>query len=182
VKIRFEKVLSKHLGISVSMTCLSFISAPVSAQSSLTLYGDLDIGVQYLTKANSKGSSVFGLQSGNESPTRFGMLGEEDLGDGYKAIFRLEGGFNIVNGNYTVPNTPFDRYAYVGIDSPYGRVTFGRQRSLLFERSVAYDPMYLAQFSRRYGQDWCTSNFMSGDFKRRVSADPVDRLAPVHRL
>jgi len=34
----------------------------------------------------------------------------------------------------------------------------------------------------RYGQDWCMVSLMSGDFKRRVSADPVDCLAPVRRL
>src|SRR5271168_4350120 len=34
----------------------------------------------------------------------------------------------------------------------------------------------------RYGQDWCTGSLMAGDFRRRVSAEPVDRLAPVRRL
>jgi hypothetical protein len=34
----------------------------------------------------------------------------------------------------------------------------------------------------RYGQEWCSGGLMSGDFKRRVPADPVDRLAPVRRL
>src|SRR5271167_117421 len=29
---------------------------------------------------------------------------------------------------------------------------------------------------------WCTGSLMAGDFRRRVSAEPVDRLAPVRRL
>ena len=33
-----------------------------------------------------------------------------------------------------------------------------------------------------YCQEWCMNNLTVIDFKRRVSADPADRLAPVHRL
>ncbi|WP_322060689.1 porin [Paraburkholderia sp. J63] len=143
----FKEMVSRRFLTGLSATCLWLVASTASAQSSLTLYGDLDLGAQYLTKANSKGNSVFGLQSGNASPTRFGLTGEEDLGSGYKAIFKLEGGFNIANGSNIVANTPFDRYAYVGMDSPYGKLTLGRQRSLLFERSILYDPTYLAQFS-----------------------------------
>jgi hypothetical protein len=35
--------------------------------------------------------------------------------------------------------------------------------------------------AQRYGQEWCTGSLMVGDVRRQVSADPVDRLAPVRR-
>jgi len=125
-----------------------FVCTVAHAQSSVTLYGDLDVGVQYLTHAGSNGGSALGLQSGNEQPSRYGFIGAEDLGNGYSAIFRLEGGINLTNGQYVVANTPFNRYAYVGIaNQTFGTVTLGRQLSLLFEQSIAYDPTGLAQYS-----------------------------------
>jgi len=118
------------------------------AQSSVTLYGDMDLGIQYLTHAGSGGGRTIGLQSGNEQPSRFGLTGSEDLGGGYAAVFRLESGFNLGTGGYTIPGTPFDRYAYVGLSSSnLGTLTLGRQRSILFEQSLFYDPTYLAEYS-----------------------------------
>ncbi|RQS19122.1 MULTISPECIES: porin [unclassified Burkholderia] len=136
-----------HRMSELAAVAMLLCSNAVFAQSSIAIYGDLDIGAQYLTNADANGKSVFGLQSGNASPTRFGLTGAEDLGGGYKAIFKLESGFNIANGQYVFSGVPFDRYAYVGLDSKFGTLTFGRQRSLLFEQSVLYDPTYLAQFS-----------------------------------
>lgn len=118
------------------------------AQSSVTLYGDIDIGLQYLTNASRNGKSMIGMQSGNEQPSRFGLTGQEDLGGGYRAIFKLESGFQSGTGNSTVPGTLFDRYAYVGIQQDnVGTITVGQQRSLLFEQSLFYDPTFLAQYS-----------------------------------
>lgn len=110
----------------------------VQAQSSVTLYGDLDLGGQYLTHAGPTGGTTIGMQSGNEQPSRFGITGTEDLGGGYAAIFRLESGFNVGTGNYTIPGTAIDRYAYVGLSAKnLGTLTLGRQRSLLFEQSLS---------------------------------------------
>ncbi len=120
----------------------------VHAQSSVTLYGDLDLGVQYLTHAGPTGGTTIGMQSGNEQPSRFGITGTEDLRGGYAAIFRLESGFNVGTGNYTIPGTAIDRYAYVGLSAKnLGTLTLGRQRSLLFEQSLFFDPTYLAEYS-----------------------------------
>jgi len=131
---------------------LAFLSLALAvsahAQSSVTLYGDVDIGIQYLTHAGSNGGKAIGLQSGNEQPSRFGITGTEDLGGGYSAVFKLESGLNMGTGGYTVPGTPFDRYAYVGFSGKsMGTLTLGRQRSILFEQSILYDPTYLAEYS-----------------------------------
>ncbi|CAN7783925.1 porin [Caballeronia sp. LjRoot34] len=132
---------------TLALLSLSLV-ASAHAQSSVTLYGDVDLGIQYLTHAGSGGERTIGLQSGNEQPSRFGITGTEDLGEGYAAVFKLESGFNLGTGNYTIPGTPFDRYAYVGLSTKnFGTVTLGRQRSILFEQSLFYDPTYLAEYS-----------------------------------
>ncbi|WP_133650650.1 porin [Paraburkholderia flava] len=98
------------------------------AQSSVTLYGVVDAGFTYTS--NSKGSSQIALTGGNESASRWGVRGTEDLGGGLSAIFTLEAGFNPANGTMGQNGTEFGRQAFVGVASQsYGTVTLGRQYS-----------------------------------------------------
>jgi predicted porin len=48
--------------------------------------------------ARHEGSKPFALQSGNQSGSRWGLRGIEDLGGGLKGIFTLESGFNVDDG------------------------------------------------------------------------------------
>lgn len=139
--------MKPKLLIGAIAVTLGLLSNQVYAQSSVTLYGMLDLGVQYLTHTNSKKDSTVGLQSGNVYPSNFGVVGREDLGGGYAAIFRLESGINLANGANQSPTSFFNRSAYVGIDSPYGTVTLGRQYKVMFDMSVYYDPTFMAQYS-----------------------------------
>jgi predicted porin len=136
----------KRLASSTLVAAAAFSSHAVWAQSSVTVYGQMDLGIQYLTHAGANGSSV-SLQSGNLIPSFWGVLGREDLGAGYAAIFRLESGINIANGAQINPNSYFNRYAFVGLDTPYGRFTAGQQFGVLFDQTIEYDPTFLAQFS-----------------------------------
>jgi general bacterial porin, GBP family len=96
------------------------------AQSSVTLYGLIDAGIVYTN--NQGGHSAWQEQSSMISNEVWGLRGSEDLGNNLHAIFRLENGFNIQNGENTYKGTMFGRQAYVGIQSDtYGTVTLGRQ-------------------------------------------------------
>lgn len=105
---------------------LAFLSAAAHAQSSVTLYGMLDAVIVYTN--NQSGKSAWQQGSGLLSNTVFGLSGNEDLGGGLHALFRLENGFNLNNGTQSYKNTMFGRRAYVGLQSdPYGTLTLGRQ-------------------------------------------------------
>jgi predicted porin len=67
------------------------------------------------------------------SGERWGLLGAEDLGGGYRAIFRLENGFTVNNGAFAQGGDEFGRQAYVGISGPTGDVTLGRQYDLVVD-------------------------------------------------
>lgn len=95
------------------------------AQSSVTLYGLIDEGVNYIS--NAKGGQLYNLSSGVHNGDRWGLRGSEDLGGGLKAIFLLENGFEINSGKLNQGGLLFGRQAYVGLGSPYGTVTLGRQ-------------------------------------------------------
>jgi len=95
------------------------------AQSSVTLYGVVDAGITYTS--NVQGKSRWAQTSGTVSQSRFGLRGSEDLGNGLKAIFTLESGFNGNNGSLANNGGMFNRQSFVGLSSNYGTVTLGRQ-------------------------------------------------------
>ncbi|REG49059.1 putative porin [Paraburkholderia sp. BL6669N2] len=121
-------------------------STSVHAQSSVTLYGILDVGIEYANHVVAQGglsSSAVRMQSGNLAGSRWGLKGSEDLGGGYKAVFTLESGFNLNNGTLGQGGRLFGRKAFVGISTPYGTVTLGRHQNLLYELMYKYDPLTL---------------------------------------
>ncbi|CDY77043.1 Outer membrane protein (porin) [Caballeronia glathei] len=102
------------------------VAVTAHAQSSVTLYGTLDAGLVYTN--NQLGHNNFQQASGTVSDTYFGLKGNEDLGGGLHAIFTLESGFNLNNGQFTESNSIFNRQAFVGLKSDqYGQLTVGRQ-------------------------------------------------------
>ncbi|MGF6546714.1 putative porin [Paraburkholderia youngii] len=96
------------------------------AQSTVTLYGLIDEGIDYTN--NVGGKHVYELQSGYVQGSRWGLKGSEDLGGGLSAIFTLENGFNVNSGKLGQGGLMFGRQAFVGLSSDrYGVLTFGRQ-------------------------------------------------------
>ncbi|MFX1676502.1 porin [Paraburkholderia sp. A2WS-5] len=107
-------------------------SAPAFAQSSVTLYGIVDTGVEFITHATPTGGSVVRMPviGGGDVPSRWGIKGAEDLGGGLKTVFTLESGFSASNGALQQGGRLFGRQSYVGVSGPWGQLTFGRQYSM----------------------------------------------------
>jgi predicted porin len=123
------------------------------AQSSVTLYGITDVGIEvanHVPGANGTSGTAVRMESGSLAGSRFGLRGQEDLGNGLKAVFDLENGFSINNGALGQGGRMFGRKAYVGLSSRYGDVTLGRQNNLFYDLMYVYDalafnPSYSAQ-------------------------------------
>lgn len=71
----------------VAFAALVAIVGGAQAQSSVTLYGIADGGINYVSGQD---GSKTRLASGIMEGTRFGFRGNEDLGGGYRSIFLLE--------------------------------------------------------------------------------------------
>ncbi|WP_175943141.1 porin [Caballeronia sp. BCC1704] len=136
---------------TVAVASITFASGAARAQSSVTLYGIADVGVEYLNNTSAGGSQVREV-SGNLSGSRWGLKGVEDLGGGIKAIFDVENGFNINDGttaqstrglgaNAATTTRLFGRQAWVGLLYNGQQLTLGRQNALIYEQSVTFDPM-----------------------------------------
>ncbi|AJE97864.1 porin [Pandoraea apista] len=118
----------------LALGVLGAFAGAAHAQSSVTLYGIIDAGVQYVSKTGGSlagtgnASKNFQFANGNLQGSRWGLKGAEDLGGGLKAIFVLENGFTLGNGTLGQNGRMFGRQAYVGLSSATaGTLTIGRQ-------------------------------------------------------
>lgn len=117
--------------VLAAATC-ALASSAVNAQS-VTLYGLIDTGIEYVSHANANGNGLTRIPSVTGTlPSRWGLRGAEDLGNGMKAVFTLESGFNTDTGTSGQGGRLFGRQAWVGLASDYGTVTLGRQYSMVF--------------------------------------------------
>lgn len=122
------------------------------AQSSVTLYGNLDAALLYTSKTldSATGANAghqFSMADTGMTPTTFGMTGTEDLGGGLKAKFQLESGFAVTNGAFAHSNgNIFGRQAWVGLDGAFGTVKAGVQYSPFLLAIFDSDPRSFSHF------------------------------------
>lgn len=127
---------------------IAMFAMGAQAQSSVTLYGVADVGIEYLNRTAGDHSNVR-MQSGNGITTGswWGVRGTEDLGGGLKGIFVLESGFNLDTGAQT-DSRLFNRQAFVGVQGRFGALMLGRQQTPIYDFTLAFDPMAAsAQYS-----------------------------------
>ncbi len=110
-------------------------TAGLAQAANVTLYGNVDTGLSYnhtKTKVdgNSKTTNGYGMESGMYGPSRFGLKGSEDLGNGYAVEFKLENGFHSDAGAFKTDGKLFDRESRVSLVTPYGTVSAGRMGAL----------------------------------------------------
>ena len=127
----------KRVALSSLAIAMLAAASAAHAQSSVTLYGIIDVGIGYThntavaksaTNNSGNASTQVGFNNGTLSGSRWGLKGTEDLGGGLSTIFQLENGFSPTTGGFSSAGVEFNRQAYVGLSSTsYGTITFGRQ-------------------------------------------------------
>jgi len=138
---------------------LTGFAGAASAQNSVTLYGVVSVGMKYQSITSPDGTvfengnsslSRFEMESGQQSGSRWGLKGVEDLGNGLKANFVYESGVNVTNGS----STGFTRQATLGLDSSsWGGLQFGRAMSPGTRAFSGIDP-----FGASFGTSSLTSS------------------------
>jgi predicted porin len=115
-----------------------------AAQGSVTLYGRIVSGVDYMNRiadGPDRSSSLL-RHAGQWGATWWGLRGTEDLGGGLSAVFHLESQFSADDGR--VGDSFFSRYAVVGLSSrAYGTLLLGRAMGIPDGEVWALDPMGL---------------------------------------
>ncbi|EDT43844.1 porin [Burkholderia ambifaria] len=132
--------------VLTSAACVVASTSTTFAQSHVTLYGVLDGGILFTNKtydhiSGREGGRAAVANDGNESPSRIGLSGSEQLGGGVEAIFDLETGIDISSGKIANSNGNFfGRQAWVGIKGGFGNVKVGLQYSPFVLALVKSDP------------------------------------------
>lgn len=131
-----------------------------SAQSSVTVYGIMDAAIAVEDTDVADGRRTV-INSGNQSSSRVGFRGTEDLGNGLKAMFNVEAGMDLGTG--VGDSALFGRRSVVGLQGAFGTVTVGRE----------YTPIAsVAAMSDIMGQGFYGTNlsaFATNRMTRRVS-------------
>jgi predicted porin len=188
--------------IVVAASCALGASSIAHAQtSSVQLYGRAVLGIDNYEAEGARNATATGAACTAGAPgctsgsaldfksrfrvfdvgSRVGLRGSEDLGNGLKAIFQIETGVNIDSGSNTgqggQPNVSSGFFAsrdsFVGLDSNFGRLTFGRQ-------STYWTNGVNAQFVANYinGEIPWTNGTMLGRVSRGAgAAGPIARYS-----
>ena len=111
----------------LAIAAMTAFAGAAQAQSSVTVYGLLDVGIMGQSNSNMLNGSTggtsagyggagstsaprngnsFGFMQGGESASRLGFKGMEDIGGGSKVIFTLEQGVNTDNGSQYASGLP----------------------------------------------------------------------------
>ena len=102
----------------------------------ITMYGVADIYGEY-----GKGDrNEVSVNSGGLSGSRLGFDAVHDLGNGLKAIAKLEAGISLDSGASGQGGVLFGRQAYAGVSGGFGSLTAGRQYAPQFNALDADDP------------------------------------------
>ncbi|MCP3728479.1 porin [Paraburkholderia sp. CNPSo 3272] len=135
----------------VAVVAAILAAGSVHAQSSVTLYGVLDAGLLYTSRAvNAGGTNIghrFSLMDSGLSGSNFGLRGTEDLGGGLSAIFDLESGIDMANGGFGNSNGNFfGRQTWVALNGGFGTVRAGLQYSPFVLSLISTDPRNASYF------------------------------------
>lgn len=138
--------------IAAAGACLSAFSLSptlslAAEATTVTLYGLVDSGLQYVNHGPDGGGTSLDVASGNLTGSRWGMSGREDLGGGTSTVFALESGVDVSNGQLLQGSRLFGRQSYVGLaDKTWGTLTLGRHNSLVIDWTNKYNPFDNSNF------------------------------------
>jgi predicted porin len=121
-----------------SLIALAALAAAgvASAQSSVTLFGIVDVGVSHYSVAG--GARQTALSNSGYNSARLGFRGTEDLGGGMSASFWLEGDVSPDDGGATALS--FGRRSTLSLAGSWGELRLGRDYTPTFLNDSAFDP------------------------------------------
>ena len=120
----------------LALAVLASFAGAASAQSSVTLFGGLDVNLRY-TKAS--GQSLKTLGTDGIYSSRWGVRGVEDLGGGLKAGFWLESAINPDAGTSNAARY-WHRRSSISLMGDFGEVRLGRYLTNQFTGFADFDP------------------------------------------
>lgn len=113
--------------------------AAFAAQAQVNVYGNLDLSVGSYDEAG-QGKSLTKVNSGDLRASYIGFKGQEDLGGGLKAFFKLESDIGADTGSAGGDAAFWARTSVLGLQNDMGTLTLGNTRSLGYLTNAAFNP------------------------------------------
>lgn len=124
----------------IALAVAGLVSAPVMAQSNVTISGVVDMGISHRSDNIADGvSNKTAIDSGLQSGNRLIFKGSEDLGNGLKANFHLEMGYFVDNGQSRSDGV-WSRQSNLGLSGGFGSLSAGRHYAPQFSLLAGVDP------------------------------------------
>lgn len=123
----------------LALAALTAFTGAAYAQSSVTLFGIIDLNARRVTNDTTAGSQSLWSQSQDGiASSRLGFRGVEDIGGGLRAGFWIEGALNPDTGN--AAGQTWQRRSTVSLMGGFGEVRLGRDYTPDFWNHTIYDP------------------------------------------
>ena len=119
----------------LALAVLGAFAGVASAQSSVTLFGTVDLNGRYVK--NDGSDRRYSLSQDGINSSQLGFRGVEDLGGGLKAGFLLLAGVNADTGSTNAQF--FNRSAYARLMGNFGEVRLGRDYTPTFWNDTIFD-------------------------------------------
>ena len=144
----------------IAVAALSAMAASAMA-ANVTVYGVIDTGFNYQYKkvGDKKGVNSFTMATGQNSGSRLGFKGVEELGNGMKVGFILENGFKSDTGADDDASLAFRREANLYVMTDFGTLSMARVGSLT-STAGSYN---LAKYAP-FGGGWGDATAKQADF------------------
>ncbi|MCD2342423.1 porin [Ideonella azotifigens] len=150
----------------LALAVLGAFAGAASAQSSVTVYGKLDLALAKTVASKDK-------QVADNNGSRIGFKGSEDLGNGMSAIFRIESQISADTGAAQGGTTFWNRWSSVGLNTKFGSLQLGRMESGAWDVVSSADP---------FGGDTIAQLRDVGATLRTSKFDATQALVDVRRL
>ncbi len=149
----------------------------------VTLYGTIDLGFWSQSKATSdvgaqtpspvSAGSLNQFHSGGISPSKWGLTGSKDLGNGMTGLFTLEEHIRSNTGDTEAFGiSGFVRQSYVGVKGNFGTVLAGRQFTPAILAYAATDPRGLRE-SLSGLNPWLASGGLGNTFLSAFASNSI---------
>lgn len=149
----------KKSALALAVTAALCLNPAARAQSNVQVYGIVDAGVETVNHVGPDDGREVRVVSGGKNTSRWGFRGSEELGDGMKAVFNLEGAIGMDTGD-TAGSPLFKRQANVGLEGSLGRIVIGRSFTTTYDLVSKFDPLgYAPNYS------WATTGSATGPSK-----------------
>ena len=135
------------------------VAAP-AANAGVVLYGKIHVSIDYLDAQTSARCSGNGTTPGGgfnvcDRTSRIGFKGSEDLGNGMKAIWKMESAVNIADGGSAGGSWGSARNSYIGLAGDWGTFLYGRH-------DTPYKMAYYASGIDMLGDSFMDTNALYG--------------------